>query len=434
MALLIGNEPAFLELFFAIVTLGWVAIPFDPKWSEQEAVRINDNAQPDLMITSKQFINVARYRFTSTIAIEDIRKTVIDHPEIQPATFAKEPFYLGFTSGSTGIPKGFIRNHESWLTSFAAGEMAFQYDQDDIMIAPGPLSHSLSLYGAIHALHIGATFYLTTSFSAVTTFDLLKAGKATVIYAVPTMLNGLASQLGTIEENITILSSGAKLETTIKDNLKKVFPTSNIYEYYGASELSFITYTTEKITEMYPNSVGKPFPGVRISIRNDAGDPLPINEIGNIYIESSFLFTGYVNNPQATKEVLTKHGANIGDLGFMNDEGLLTIVGREKNMIISGGQNVYPEEVELVIKQSNDVKDVIVLGIDDTHWGQKIIAFIQWKNENLDHIKQLRNHCKTHLSIYKRPRKYYTVKEFPYTRTGKIARKEIETNMTRWIR
>src|SRR5699024_743425 len=105
-----------------------------------------------------------------------------------------------------------------------------------------------------------------------------------------------------------------------------------------------------------------------------------------------------------------------------------------KNMMISGGQNVYPEEVELVIKQSNYVKDVIVLGINDPHWGQKIIAFIQWKNENLANIKQLRNHCKTYLSIYKRPRKYYTVKEFPYTRTGKIARNEIETNMTRWIR
>lgn len=434
MALLIGNEPAFLELFFAIVTLGWVAIPFDPKWSAQEAIRINDNAQPDLMITSKQFINVAQYHFTSTIAIEEIKKTVNDHQEIHSAKLNKEPFYLGFTSGSTGIPKGFIRNHESWLTSFTAGEMAFQYDQDDIMMAPGPLSHSLSLYGAVHALHIGATFYLTTSFSAVTTFDLLKAGKATVIYAVPTMLNGLAGQLSTVKRNITILSSGAKLETTIKNNLKKVFPTSNIYEYYGASELSFITYTTEKISEMYPNSVGKPFPGVRISIRHDAGDSLPNNEIGNIYIESNFLFTSYVNNPQATKEVLTKYGANIGDLGFMNDEGVLTIVGREKNMMISGGQNVYPEEVELVIKQSNYVKDVIVLGINDPHWGQKIIAFIQWKNENLANIKQLRNHCKTYLSIYKRPRKYYTVKEFPYTQTGKIARNEIETNMTRWIR
>lgn len=433
-ALLIGNEPVFLELFFAIAKLGWIAIPFDPKWSEQEAVQIMNNVQPDLIITSEQFTKDVPYHFTSTLPIENMKETIINTVDIPPAHNINKPFYVGFTSGSTGIPKGFIRNHQSWLTSFSAGEKVFQYNQNDRIIAPGPLSHSLSLYAAVHAIHSGATFYVTRSFSARSTYDLLNASKATVIYAVPTMLNGLAKQPHTVKQKVTILSSGSKLEPAIRKSLKKVFPTSDVYEYYGASELSFVTYATEQIMATYPHSVGMPFPGVQITIRNDAGEPLSTNQVGAIYIESPFLFNGYVHNPGATKEVLTQHGANIGDLGSMNEEGILTIVGRKENMIITGGLNVYPEEIENVIKQSNDVKDVVVLGIDNAHWGQKVIAIIQWKEKDTTAYKKIRRHCKSHLSIYKRPRKYYMVEEFPYTSTGKIARQEIESNIARWIK
>src|SRR5690625_5689598 len=141
----------------------------------------------------------------------------------------------------------------------------------------------------------------------------------------------------------------------------------------------------------YPHSVGMPCPGVQITIRNDAGEPLSTHHVHTIYIETPFLFNGYIHKPRATKEVLTQHGANIGDLGSMNEEGILTIVGRKENMIITGGLNVYPEEIENVIKQSNDVKDVVVLGIDNAHWGQKVIAIIQWKEKDTTAYKKIRS-------------------------------------------
>lgn len=132
--------------------------------------------------------------------------------------------------------------------------------------------------------------------------------------------------------------------------------------------------------------------------------------------------------------MLTKHGATIGDLGFLNDEGLLTIVGRKNNMIISGGQNVYPEAVEKIMKDLPIVKEAVLLGIPDDHWGQKVIALIQWKEKSSGNLQRLKAHCRKHLAIYKRPRKYYSVEQLPYTATGKIARKEIETNWARWIK
>ncbi|MEI3611484.1 AMP-binding protein [Pseudogracilibacillus sp. SO30301A] len=430
-ALLIGNEPAFLEMFFATITLGWIAIPFNPKWSKRESMKVVEMANPDIVVTSEQFKKEASYTFKATFSVENIAVPKLSNINVHVQ--ADTPFYLGFTSGSTGDPKGFIRNHRSWLASFTAGEEVFHYGKDDIIMAPGPLCHSLSLFGAVHALHIGATFYLTSSFSAKMIFNTIKAQQATVVFAVPTMLHNLAKLPESIQTNVTFLSSGAKLQPQIKQDLKQVFPNNNIYEYYGASELSYVTYIDETMSTHYPNSVGTPFPAVDISIRNNAGNVLTQGEIGHIYIKSNFLFTGYVNEEAATKSVLTKHGATIGDIGFINEAGLLTIVGRKNNMIISGAHNIYPEEIEKIMKDVPFVKEAVVIGVSDARWGQKVIALIQWKENGQHNLSLLKAHCRKNLAIYKRPRKYYIAETFPYTTTGKIARNEIEANISRWM-
>ncbi|MBO1001739.1 AMP-binding protein [Pseudogracilibacillus auburnensis] len=429
-ALLIGNEPAFLEVYFAVITLGWIAIPFDSKWSEREATRIMEMADPHMIVASSSFTKLANYHFPVTLFTEERSDAKVLEIENEAKDRA---FYLGFTSGSTGNPKGFIRSHTSWLASFTAGEDAFHYGKNDIIMAPGPLCHSLSLFGATHALHIGASFYMTTSFSAREMIQLIQTEKATVVYAVPTMLSSLAKQKEVVESSVTFLSSGAKLYPSIKQALSNVFPNSSIYEYYGASELSYVTYTTREMSDKYPNSVGKPFPGVDILIRDENGVPLPPGEIGNIFIQSDFLFNGYVHDDTATKQVLTKYGATIGDLGFLNEEGLLTIIGRKNNMIISGGQNIYPEEVEKILKDVPNVKEAVIIGMEDEHWGQKVIALIEWKEKSPDNLKRLKAHCRKNVAIYKRPRKYYSVTGLPYTPTGKIARNKIIANLTGWI-
>ncbi|HLR69237.1 AMP-binding protein [Virgibacillus alimentarius] len=425
-AVLIGNEPAFLEVFFAVVTLGWTAIPFDPKWSEREAAQVMSKAEADIYLKSKQFTEYAPYMVDAAYDIEEIKATPIIGDSLPPwNVHTSEHFYLGFTSGSTGSPKGFIRNHTSWLESFKAGEEAFQYGRDDVIMAPGPLCHSLSLFGAIHALHMGATFHLTTTFSASSILSHLRKGCTSVLYAVPTMLQSLMQHLTKpIKRKITFLSSGAKLDSRLRHKLGNAFPESIIYEYYGASELSYVSFSSEELSSKYPGSVGKPFPGVQITVRNSNGEPVPNGNIGKIYIESDFLFDGYVHEPEETKKVLTDFGANIEDLGWMNDEGVLTIVGREKNMMISGGLNVFPEEIEKVMKEKDTVKEAIVIGIQDEYWGQKVIALIQWKGKA--YPDSLHLHCKQRLASYKVPKAFYEIEAFPYTSTGKIARKEIE--------
>src|SRR5699024_2314699 len=180
---------------------------------------------------------------------------------------ANDAFYLGFTSGSTGRPKGFLRNHGSWLASFLAAEQAFRYGTNDTILAPGPLCHSLALFAAIHTIHIGATFHLQPRFTAEKVRRMIGQGEVTVMFAVPTMLYRLVEQQSSpMEQPITFLSSGSKLSPELKSHLSRAFPNQRLHEYYGASELSFVAYTTECLSEHYPYSVGKPFPGVSITI------------------------------------------------------------------------------------------------------------------------------------------------------------------------
>ncbi|WP_077328795.1 AMP-binding protein [Virgibacillus siamensis] len=429
-AILIGNEPAFLELFFAVVTLGWTAIPFDPKWSKREAESIMNKAKPDFVFTSKQFSETAAYSFEAAYDIDKLKETPTNRNEDVWRPYEDKPFYLGFTSGSTGTPKGYIRSHKSWLASFTAAEKAFHYDHNAMILAPGPLCHSLSLFGAVHALHIGATFHLTSKFKPEATRNILHKAEGAVMYAVPTMLYALAAKNNVQNmKKLTFLSSGAKLNPEVKGQLQHVYPNSTIFEYYGASELSFVSYTPEKESESFSAGVGKPFPGVHITIRDKKGQCVPNGEIGKIFIDSDFLFSGYVNNPAETNEVLTRYGASVGDLGFLNDKGTLSIIGREKNMLISGGLNVYPEEVEKVIKEADAIQEAVVVGCKDDYWGQKIIALIQWKEHN--QAFDLTLHCKSHLATYKIPKEFHHVTTFPYTSSGKIDRKEVQKSIVR---
>lgn len=207
----------------------------------------------------------------------------------------------------------------------------------------------------------------------------------------------------------------------------KVFPNSQIFEYYGASELSFVTYANKEIAKNYPSSVGKPFEGVKVTIRDQMGNLLPCGEIGQIYIESDFVFTEYIHNEIETKKVLTPYGATTSDLGYLNEAGYLFIVGRKNNMIIRGGQNIYPEEIEKVIKSLATVKEAVVVGVEDERWGEQIWALIQWKD--LGDMKRLRSFCRQEIASHKRPHKYVVVDHFPYTSTGKIDRKNINVKM-----
>lgn len=418
-----SNSIELVALFLAITSAGGIAVPFDQKWSKRELSQVVDDCVPELFITEKINNNPSWLTWDDFVKIKAIKK---DMPNTSSAE--TEIFYIGYTSGTTGKPKGFMRNHQSWLESFKGSNIAFHLKESDHIFSPGPFVHSHFLYAAIHALHIGATLYMLRKFESSRAWEMLRENPITILYTVPTMFASLTQQYkeDSIRELQAVISAGAKWEPYLKEKARVMLPNASIFEFYGASELSFVSVLDDEGNKKRPETVGKAFPGVEVSIRNEDGMPTERNNVGKLFIKSNQVFSGYVNNPEETAAVIHGEWATVGDLAFMDDEGYITLVGREKNMIISGGLNIYPEEIEKVLIQLEQIDEVMVTGVPDEYWGEKVVAIIKWEQGHKLTEHELKSYCKTELSSYKCPKEFIEVEHFPYTTSGKVARAKVK--------
>ncbi|USK60077.1 AMP-binding protein [Peribacillus asahii] len=422
---LMPNGIPFLQLFAGAAAAGWIAVPFDIKWREEEIQKRLALSSPFVLLTTKELYERVKHLHPNIQVWEpSCLEKVSEIDRVGQADSGDIPFYLGFTSGSTGEPKAFIRSHQSWIASFECNLYDFHIDANDHVLIPGALIHSHFLYGAISTLYLGGTVYVLEKFSVPQTLSILEAEPISVVYFVPTMIEALLREEEVIERPVKIISSGAKWEVDSKRRIPEVFRDVSMYEFYGASELSFVTFLSHTENQLKPNSVGKPFHNVEIQIRTSNGDVAETNEIGKIHIRSEMVFIGYLH-PQ-NRTIRSIHDAEgwvtVDDMGYIDEEGYLYIAGREKNMILYGGINIFPEEVEAVLSQHRDVEYVAVVGMADSYWGQMVAAVIVGTAPKLE-LKRL---CKQHLAAYKVPRKWFFIEEMPLTVSGKIARAQVQ--------
>ncbi|MFC7392724.1 AMP-binding protein [Scopulibacillus cellulosilyticus] len=425
--LLLPNSIEYIECFLGVAHSANICAPLDPKWTDKQLNDIISYSKIDVIITCRDWCErIDRKSFNGEIVITDDDNGTFGMPDdISPRTHIDgkyKDFYLGFTSGTTGLPKGFLRHQQSWIDSIKASQKYFSIKENEIVAAPGPMVHSLSLYAAVHALNVGASFFVSESFDARHFIKDMKRYKIATIFVVPTMLESLLSYPEELKSHhlSKIMSSGDKLSVKTVQALKNLLPDTRLYEYYGASETSFMTlYDHQKYTKM--SSVGRPFDLVDISVRNEEGLEMPSGQIGTIFINSPMAFSGYDGEPQQRDKWIT-----VGDLGYIDEDGFIFLVGRKKNMIITGGLNVYPEEVEACIKKIPNIKNVAVLGLPDQYWGEKIVAVLLEKETREMTDKFLEKHCRSYLPNYKCPKSWVRLDEFPLTSSGKVARNRLK--------
>ncbi len=394
------NSIEWIQLFLGAITAGVTPVLFDTKWSAHEYEKIRQFLPVDIIFTAAPEIDTA-WPFECREAAS---------------------LFIGFTSGTTGMPKGYERTHASWLESFRVTSDAFRLEQVEHYYAPGPLVHSMTLFAMMQALVEGKTIHLHQKFQESSAVALLKKYPQMALFVVPTMVEKLAAT-GERYEAAAIISSGAKWSDESRQRIKRAFPNVPQYEFYGASEASYISYSDGTNTL----SVGKPFSNVQISIRNE--DFQEVAE-GELYIKSPMVFSGYVKNEAATKEIFRDGWLKVGDIATMDEAGYLYLIGREKNKIITGGLNVFPEEVENVLARHSAVEEVIVMGMEDTYWGEKVVACVKWKNEPCSE-DEMRAYCSLYLPAYKIPKAYVSVATFAYTASGKIARNVMKQQLAK---
>jgi len=426
-ALHLPNGPALVLLFLAACRAGREAQILDPSWPPETARLTIAALSPGIIVSSDTALASETQRVTVVDPqgpFDAVADTIGAHPssavvaEPDPLT----PFYVGFTSGSTGMPKGYRRHHRSWIESFRAADREFDIGSDDIVLAPGTLMHSLSLYGLAHGLYVGATVILCRQFRPKLANRLIAAHKVSVIYGVPTQLEMMieaairdgASPFATMR---WILSSGAKWQGRTMAELRRQFPTARFAEFYGASELSFITVAKDD-EDVPSDSVGRPFADVSLTIRDHRGRCLPPGETGQVFVASPFVFMEYACGSEAQ---LPHHGdaVSVGDVGVLDERRFLRLVGRASRMIITAGKNVHPEEIEQVLESHPGVIAAGVLGVADERRGERLVALLRLRPDAQLSSSALINHARDSLPLYKIPRRFAVPSHWPMTSSGK---------------
>ena len=352
---------------------------------------------------------------------ESVQNAFTQTPATPPSPTPTSPFYIGFTSGSTGVPKGFRRHHQSWTESLRVCLETFGPDAASCVMAPGRFSHSLFLFGMVLGLWSGAGVVVQERFSAPRMMDTLRSGQTPCLVAVPSQLLLMLElaarrQLAPIEGVRLILISGARWMRDRTAELQTLFPKARIVEFYGASETSFMAWMDADASAP-PHAVGKPFSNVDLRIDS----PEPSSGIGQIFVRSPMLFMDYVGaSADNTAAVRDGEWLSVRDMGYLDAQGYVCLVGRENRMVVTQGKNLFPEEVESVLAAYPDVAQVSVLGVPDALRGQQVVAVVHPASPTSElSAAQLSAHCRAHLESYKIPKRFFLADHWPTTASGK---------------
>ncbi|MFI7104196.1 AMP-binding protein [Streptomyces sp. NPDC050161] len=436
-AVLLGSCRELLEIFYGGALAGVPVMVFDPAWSAAELAAIEQDTPPALLFRAGPAAGSCGARSSTVIEVggpgyEDWLRRAggrgADGVEGLPEVSGGAPFYVAFTSGSTGRPKGAVRSHRSWLRSFERTTAEFAIDATDRVLLPGSLGHSHFLYGAVHGLHCGAQIHLLPGFGAGAVFDALDRHMITRLYLVPTMFEAL---LDHAQQNPgrsfpavrSLLSVGAKWSPARRAQAGVLFPNADAAEFYGATELSLVSLLHGD-GDGPRDSVGRPVAGVELSLRSPSGEEVAPGGTGRVYVRSDMLFSGYLSD-QDSGAPDGDGWFSVGDVGRVDEDGYLYLVGRDKGMLISGGLNIYPEEVEAALQRLDEIAEAAVIALPDERWGDLVCAVVRWREGAGLSRAEVRDGAAAHLSRQKCPRRVFATDRMPYTSSGKIDRREL---------
>ena len=331
------------------------------------------------------------------------------------------------TSGTTGTPKGATRHAPPTLAPIGGILSAVPFKSGEVTSLPSPMFHALGyLHGTI-AMTLGSTLLLRRRFRPLTVVDDIEKYGATALVVVPVMLSRILDALDSADRSydlstlrIVFVSGsqlGAELATRATKRLGPV-----IYNLYGSTEVAFATIARPADLEINPATVGPIVKGAKVKILDEQGNELPQGQVGRIFVGNAMPFEGYTGG--GGKQIIDGLLSS-GDLGYFDDNGLLYVSGRDDEMIVSGGENVFPAEVEDLISGHPDVVEATALGVDDQEFGARLRAFVVKQKDSSIDEDAIKVYVREHLARYKVPREVIFLDELPRNPTGKILKREL---------
>jgi long-chain acyl-CoA synthetase len=436
--LIAPNVPEFLTLYYGILRVGAVVVPMNPQFKSREVDYYLSDSAASLALAwhgvADQAAKGAASAGTDLVIIEpaDLAGTLAGvGQELAVADRApSDTAVILYTSGTTGQPKGAELTHANLLTNVEVTRTTLlNLGERDVVLGALPLFHSFGQTVAMGcAVASGACLTLLPRFDPVRALEIIKRDQVTVLMGVPTMyaaiLHSAGGGAGDVASLRLCVSGGAAMPAELMRAFEKQFGCM-ILEGYGLSETSPVASFNHPDRERKPGTIGQAIAGVQMRIQNDDGVPLPPGEIGEIAIRGDNVMKGYWRRPEDTAEAMAGGWFRTGDLGRVDPEGYFSIVDRKKDMIIRGGFNIYPREVEEVLYEHPAVAEAAVIGVPDQMLGEEIAAVVKLKPGASADPGELREHVRSQLAAYKRPRYVWTVDELPHGGSGKILKRAI---------
>ena len=395
---------ALLSCFAAEVT----AVPLSQRYGELHCNKILDTVSPDAVITDQD----------GELRILELTDSKYIPPKQKPAL-------IMCTSGTSGTPKGVMLTENNIISNVKDIAAYFGMDSTDSILIARPLYHCAVLTGEfLTALFKGVKIrFCSGIFNPAVILNMLSVHKITAFCGTPTLLGMMARiKRGDVEVFLRhICVSGECMGEEVGKRIADAFPDTNIYHIYGLTEACpRVSYLPPKYFRRYPDCVGVPLKSVSLKIVKEDGNIAKTNEIGVLWVKGDNVMVGYYNNPKKTKSVLKRGWLCTGDLALINEMGFLKIKGRNDDLIIKAGMNIYPQEIENAVKRDSRVHEVFVCGENDTKFGTQIVMNIVGDFDSVNEVKTLCLEC---LPAYQIPSKINLLPELNKNGSGKIIRR-----------
>jgi len=445
--LMLPSSLNWVLFYYALAKIGAIVIPVNPLYRRGELEYIINDSRAKAFIGHSDYLDEAKYAFEKS---NIIRYKIVSGQCTDPDfinmdnlfdyinsfdTYDAEeddPFAIIYTSGTTGKPKGAILTHSSLMNDAIAVSNVRKYYPNDVVLSVLPLFH---IYGQTHALNIsiylGLSIRMWERFDASGVLKAIEEEESTILYAVPTMINRLielANERPPKKSSLRFcISGGASLPVEVLHRFENIFHTT-IYESYGLTEFSPTCIENPFGKKTKPGSIGLPIPPFKVRIVDESDNDVLIGEIGELIVSGNAMMKGYLNQPEATAETLRGGWLHTGDLARMDEEGYIYIVDRKKDMIIRGGYNVYPREIEEVLYTHPDILEAAVFGIPNDDLGEEVAAAVVVKPNSELTPEDIIKYVKQRVAPYKYPRVVKIMDELPKTAAGKIYKRGIKLN------
>jgi long-chain acyl-CoA synthetase len=438
-ALMSSNCLEFIEIVCGAADAGLATAMVNPRLTANEAAYICNDSQAKIL-----FVHADLEEMMQSAPLETVEKIIVigkeyddwlfGNSEVRPSLELSETdiFAIPYTAGTTGHPKGVLLPHRSRALTFFAMAVEYGcYSSDDRSLAIAPLFHGAGFAFAVAPIFFGGFCEILVKFEPEQVLKKIAENNITNTFMVPTHFNAIFALPDNVltkysfPEFRTLISNAAPLPQATKERIVGYFGDGRLHECYGSTEGGIVCSLRPVDQLRKVKCVGKPFPCTEVKIVDKEGSDVEVGEIGELFSRSPYLFSGYWQKPEETQGAVKNGWFSAGDMAMYDDEGYIYLVDRMKDMIISGGVNIYPRDIEEVLHTHPDVAEAAVIGVADDYWGEKVKAYVVARDTQVLTDEILLTHCEGKLASYKMPKEFSFIDALPRNAAGKVLRRAL---------